>query len=191
MIGKDSGLFNRLDCDCKRKKKPLWGCPFGCHRYQEKAKKSIYIYLNSLANNCALVLQSRHCIQFNFYNEGTEIEDLSLCGFSPLYTKKTGTKVTMKIREQDVSHMQRFQQLEPSACLLDWNVHRDGYVLRSKLGSQMRRGPHMRWPKDDVLADSESGRFRGFRTYLLLDQHLHTSRRGSCTSPGIHLAVGG
>ncbi|CAG7943137.1 unnamed protein product, partial [Penicillium nalgiovense] len=33
MIGKDSGSFNRLDCDCKRKKKPLWGCPFGCQRY--------------------------------------------------------------------------------------------------------------------------------------------------------------
>ncbi|CAG8099327.1 unnamed protein product [Penicillium nalgiovense] len=33
MIGKDSGSFNRLDCDCKRKKKPLWGCPFGCRRY--------------------------------------------------------------------------------------------------------------------------------------------------------------
>lgn len=35
MIGKDSGSFTRLDCDCKRKKKPTWGCPFGCHRYKE------------------------------------------------------------------------------------------------------------------------------------------------------------
>ncbi|CAG7946759.1 unnamed protein product [Penicillium nalgiovense] len=33
MIGKDSGSLNRLDCDCNRKKKPFWGCPFGCHRY--------------------------------------------------------------------------------------------------------------------------------------------------------------
>jgi hypothetical protein len=82
-------------------------------------KKSVGIYLNSFANNCALVLQSRYCIQFNFYNEGTEIEDLSLCRFSPLYTKKKGSKVTIKIREWDISHMQCFQQLEPSACLLD------------------------------------------------------------------------
>jgi hypothetical protein len=46
-------------------------------------------------------------------------------------------------------------------CLLvRLNRHRDGYVPRSKLGYQMRRGPHMRRPEDDVPADSESGRVR-------------------------------
>ncbi|CAG8179286.1 unnamed protein product [Penicillium salamii] len=33
MVGKDSGSFTRFDCDCSKKKKPFWGCPFGCQRY--------------------------------------------------------------------------------------------------------------------------------------------------------------
>jgi hypothetical protein len=56
-------------------------------------KMSACIYLNNFANNWALSLQSWHCIRFNQY-EVIEVACLSLYGFSPLYTKKKGSKFT-------------------------------------------------------------------------------------------------
>jgi hypothetical protein len=71
-------------------------------------KKAICIYLISLTNNCALLLPSGHT-SCNPINEGTVTEDLSLCGFSPLSTKKINSRVTMNIHKWNICHMQFFQ----------------------------------------------------------------------------------
>jgi hypothetical protein len=55
----------------------------------------------------------------------------------------------------------------------------------------MSRDPHTRRPADDVPCRQWVRKSPSFEACLPLDQGLHTSRCGSCTSPDIHLAAGG
>lgn len=78
--------------------------------------------------------------------------------------------------------------------LVRMNRHRDEYALRSKLGpgdtkwAEILTNEEARWR---LACTRWVGKSPGFRAFLLPDQGLHTSRYGSCTSPNIHLAVGG
>lgn len=131
-------------------------------------KMSACIYLNNSANNWALSLQSWHCIRFNQY-EVIEVACLSLYGISPSYTKKKGSKFTIKIREWDImghqSHVTfpTLEQLEHFACLLEWIGTEMNMLWDQNWAPAIpneQRYSHAKRPGEDLLAHSESGRVR-------------------------------